>query len=117
MREWRGRAPAPWWRAKPWPLKGRRLARSLRDRPSDALMRTRGALNHPSHDYQKTRSYQCNLPVQFQRELELARVVGGGGLAGVGEERAHSGHVVDVGYVEHVGDKIQVEALAEIDLL
>src|SRR5208283_5851441 len=58
---------------------------------------------------------KTDLPVQFQRELELARVVGRGGLTGVGEERAYGCDVVAVSNVEHVGDEIHVDALAEVN--
>src|SRR5579864_1301433 len=57
------------------------------------------------------------LPVQLHRKLELARVIRGCGLAGVGEERAHRRDVVLVGDVEDVGDQIHVEAFAEVDAL
>src|ERR1700674_5006183 len=66
--------------------------------------------SNPAHN-----SHNSILPVQFQRKLELARVVRSGGLTGVGEERADGRHVVAVGDVEHVGDEIHVEALAKVD--
>src|SRR6266404_2985671 len=68
--------------------------------------------SNPAHD-----SENLILPVQFQRKLELARVVRSGCLTGVGEERAYGRHVVAVGDVEHVGDEIHVEALAKVDAL
>src|SRR5271156_870159 len=57
------------------------------------------------------------LPVQLQGKLKLARIVGGSGLSGVGEERTDSRYVVDIGDVEHVGDQVHIKALAEINLL
>src|ERR1700731_4694855 len=55
------------------------------------------------------------LPVQFQRKLELAWIVCGCGLSGIGEERTDGGDVVDIGNVKHVRDQFQVEALAEVN--
>src|SRR6185437_4968083 len=57
------------------------------------------------------------LPVQFHSELELAWVIGGGGLAGIAEQRTHSGHVHFVDDVEHVGDQVHAEAFREINTL
>src|ERR1700691_3506401 len=57
------------------------------------------------------------MPVEFQRELELPRIVSRRGLAGVGKQRADSGHVIPVGDVEHVGDQVHVVAFAEINPL
>ena len=57
------------------------------------------------------------LPVQFHGELELARIVGGGGLAGVAEQRTHSGYVHFIDDVEHVGDQVHAEALGKVDAL
>src|SRR6266478_1771268 len=68
--------------------------------------------SNPAHD-----SENLILPVQFQRKLELARVVRSGCLTGVSEERAYGRHVVAVGDIEHVGDEIHIEALAEVDAL
>lgn len=57
------------------------------------------------------------LPVQFKRELKLARIISRGGLTGVGEERANGRHIVDISDVEHVSNEIHGEALAEEDAL
>src|SRR5271170_4543494 len=46
------------------------------------------------------------LPVHLYSKLELARIVGCRGLAGVGKERAYGGNVVHVGDVEHVSNEI-----------
>ena len=57
------------------------------------------------------------LPVQFQGKLELARIVGGGGLAGLVHGRVDGGDVIHVGDVEDVGAEIHVEALSEVEAL
>ena len=55
------------------------------------------------------------LPVQLHRKLELARVVGSGGLTGVGKERAYGRGVISIRDVEHIGNQLQADALAEVD--
>src|SRR5579864_4476001 len=64
-----------------------------------------------------TNQLQEHLPEQLERELELPRIVGGGRLAGIAQERADGGHVVLVGDVEHVDDEVRAEALPERDVL
>jgi len=54
---------------------------------------------------------------QFQRKLELPRIVGCGSLAGVGKERTDCSHVVNIGDVEHVGDEVHIKALPEVNTL
>src|SRR6266516_4109865 len=61
------------------------------------------------------------LPAHFERELELARVERGRGLAGVAAdggvgrvaERTHVAYVEAVEEVEHVGDGVQLQVLPE----
>src|SRR5579863_571183 len=57
------------------------------------------------------------LPVQLERELELARIVGSCRLPGVGPEHVDRGDVDAVGNVEHVDDQVGVESFTEIDAL
>src|SRR5579871_5210710 len=57
------------------------------------------------------------LPVDLHGELELARIIGGSRLSGVGEERTDGSYVVFVGDIEHVGDQVHAEALGEVDSL
>src|ERR1700674_3817151 len=90
-------------------------AEALRHPKSSATSSFSATCQPPSNPARN--SHNLILPVQFQRELELARVVRSGGLTGVGEERTYGRHVVAVGNVEHVGDEIHVEALAEVDAL
>jgi hypothetical protein len=57
------------------------------------------------------------LPIQFHRELELARIIRSRRLSRVGEERAYSRDVVLIRDVKHVGDQIHVETLGEMNAL
>src|SRR5208282_4549920 len=59
----------------------------------------------------------AHLPVQFQRKLELPRIIRSARLSGVLEERADSGHIVLVRDVEHVSDQVHVEALPDVNTL
>src|SRR6266403_3222762 len=117
----RCRRRSKWQRAPPAGLRphskprGYRSAEALRHPKSSAtssFSATCQPPSNPAHD-----SENLILPVQFQRKLELARVVRSGCLTGVGEERAYGRHVVAVGDVEHVGDEIHVQALAKVDAL
>src|SRR5579864_7615018 len=79
-----------------------------------------GKLRPPQDDKIGT-ARRSRLPVQLHGELELARIVGGCGLAGVAggaaAERAHGGYVHFVCDIEHVGDQFQAYAFAEVDSL
>src|SRR5262249_21842259 len=68
----------------------------------------------------KARGCGLRLPDDLERELELARIIGGSRLAGAARrtgawiaELVDGRHVEAVGQVEGVGDDLQLEAFAE----
>src|ERR1051326_8964982 len=56
------------------------------------------------------------LKAELQRELELPRVEGGGGRAGLRVERVDVGNVEAVDKVEHVHNALQIHALAQLEV-
>src|SRR4051812_10708352 len=57
------------------------------------------------------------LPAQFQSELDLAWIEGRGGLASIGPQDVHIGHVQAVERVEDVHHSIQSEPLRHLEML
>ena len=55
------------------------------------------------------------LPVQLHSKLELARIVGRRWQSRNGPQLVHVRHIETVGDIEHVSNRVQTEALAEVD--